>query len=147
MAGDVVQAEPVDESHPEAADERPDAAVVIVVGQVQEVDRVVRAPVRIARLHDRVEVCHGPRAVDPDTPHEMERLARALEVEQIHQECQDVREQVAAPAEREGRHFRKQVLRIAERSLALREQVRAGARSPACGRPEDLEHALADALR
>jgi len=30
-AGDLVEAEPVDEAHPHAPDERPDAAVVVVV--------------------------------------------------------------------------------------------------------------------
>src|SRR5688572_23843313 len=37
-AGDVMKTEPVDESHPHAADKRPDAAVVIVMRQVQQVD-------------------------------------------------------------------------------------------------------------
>jgi len=48
VACDLMQAEAVDEADPQAADEGPGAAVVIVVGQVEQVDRVVGASVGIA---------------------------------------------------------------------------------------------------
>ncbi len=82
-AGDFVKAEPVNEPHPHAADEGPDAAVVIMPRQVQQIDRVIGAPVGVAGLHRRVQIGHGPGIVDADGPHELERDARAVHVEHV----------------------------------------------------------------
>jgi hypothetical protein len=40
----------MNEAHPHTANERPDASIVIVAGKVEQIHRVVGAPVRIAGL-------------------------------------------------------------------------------------------------
>ena len=147
-AGDIMKTEPVDEPHPHAADERPDAAIVVVVRQVEQVDGVIGAPIGVAGLDHRIEVGDGPGLVDADAPHEAKRGARAVHVEEVHQEGEDVGVDVAAPVEREGRDLGDEVLGVAEPALPVGEAV--GARVRGIGlrrRPEQVEDAAADLLR
>src|SRR5690606_1684522 len=101
-----MKTEAVDEPDPHAADERPDAAIVIMVRQVEKFHRIIGAPVGIAGLYDRVKIRDGPRIMHADAPHEAESGAGAFDVEQLDKEREDDSENVAPPVEREGRDLR-----------------------------------------
>src|SRR5688572_1701524 len=125
-AGHIPQSEAMDEAHPHAANEWPDAAVVIVAGKVEQVHRVIGAPVRVARLHGRIQIGHRKRLVHADAPHKFEGGARAIHVKHVADEGLNVAEDVAPPVESERRDFGEQVTSIAHGGLLVRKAEASG---------------------
>src|SRR6476469_3885100 len=62
---DVGHSESCDVPNPKRANERPNAAVVVVVRDVEDVDCEVVFPFAITGLNGRIEAFHRSRLVDP----------------------------------------------------------------------------------
>ena len=107
-----VKTKPVNETHPHATDEWPYSAVMIMMGKVQQIDRVVRPPIGVAGLHNRIEVRHRVGLIHSYAPHESKGNARPIHIEDIHEESEHVGVNVAAPVERKRGDFRQKILGV-----------------------------------
>ena len=107
----------MNEAHPMAADKRPNAAVVVMVGEIEQVDGVIIPPIFVTDVDDRVEIGNGIRVVDAHAPHEAEGLAGSFGINNIIQVSEHVAKCVAAPAKVEGGHLGDEVAGIADGKL------------------------------
>lgn len=132
----------MDEADPQAANERPDPAVVVVIGQVQEIYGKVVPPLGVARMDGRVHIADRPWRVDPHAPEIAECHHGPLLVGEIREKREQVAVHVAPPAIAERRDLSNQVARVAQLELNVGKTGAHGILFDRRGRPEPAEDHL-----
>ena len=104
------------------AHKRPDAHVVVVIWQVEQVDGVIGPPIGIADRHHRVKVGDRCGIVHPDAPEEAKGLPRLLHIGDIVQKGQHIPQRIAAPAKPKRGNLGDEVTGVTQRELLCRKR-------------------------